>query len=70
MRKKSKNPPCPKCTSTDTIPIEYGYPIPELMEASEKGKVKLGGCVISNDMCDYYCKTCKHEWDSTNGDLS
>jgi hypothetical protein len=70
MRKKSKNPPCPKCTSTNTIPIEYGYPIPELMEASEKGKVKLGGCVISNDMYDYYCKTCKHEWDSTNGDLS
>jgi DNA-directed RNA polymerase subunit RPC12/RpoP len=70
MKKKEQYPPCPKCASKDVIPVVYGYPGPGLMEASEKGKVKLGGCVISHDMYEYFCKTCKHEWGSILGDLS
>ena len=36
---------CPSCnTSENVIKIVYGYPKPSLMEDSNKGNVKLGGC--------------------------
>ena len=30
---------CPKCDSTDIVPIIYGYPGPELMEDSALRKI-------------------------------
>lgn len=60
-----KNIICPKCKSKNIIPIVYGYPSLEAMEASEKGLIKLGGCVILIDGCknpDRYCKDCGNEW--------
>ena len=41
---------CPKCDSTDIVPIVYGYPGPELIEASALRKVEIGGCVIEEDV--------------------
>ncbi len=41
---KATAPPCPKCNSNaDVIPIVYGYPGDELIKASERGEVALGG---------------------------
>jgi len=53
---------CPKCKSTNTIPIGYGFPGPEIWEEVEKGNLKLGGCVIEKDNPDMFCKDCKSEW--------
>ena len=41
----------------------YEFPAPEAMEEAEKGKLKLGGCMINEidggGMADRYCKDCK-----------
>ncbi len=55
--------PCPICKKTDmVIPIVYGYPGPELFKMSEKGKIKLGGCCISPENTEWYCKRDKKEF--------
>ena len=38
---------CPTCNAGKLIPIVYGLPLRELMEQSERGEVKLGGCIIT-----------------------
>lgn len=55
---------CPYCKSKNVIPVVYGYPGPKMMEASARGEIKLGGCVITIDGCDNdaYCKDCDREW--------
>jgi len=53
---------CPRCNSEDTVPIVYGYPGPELAEASMRGEVALGGCVVFPDAPEYTCRSCGHEW--------
>lgn len=59
---------CPKCASKNTVKIVYGYPGPELMMKYKEGKVKLGGCVISFDNPDTYCKDCEHSFMSVSLD--
>lgn len=51
---------CPKCNSTDTMPILYGEPA-EYLGLYDK-KVKHGGCMISPDNPEYYCDACENEW--------
>lgn len=53
---------CPNCGSKDTLKIIYGYPSYALFLEAEAGKVKLGGCCLSIDSPEYFCKICKHEW--------
>ena len=55
---------CPYCKSKNVIPIVYVYPGSEMMEASIKGEINLGGCMISLDGADNdaYCKDCDREW--------
>ena len=53
---------CPRCNSEDVLPIIYGLPGPELTEASIRGKVALGGCVVFPDAPDYTCNNRGHEW--------
>lgn len=50
---------CPKCKSENIIPIMYGYPAPEAMEAATAGELKLGGCEVYIDECDMPDKFCK-----------
>ena len=58
-----KNRSCPKCSSVkDVIPIGYGYPDVEMREDGRAGKVHLGGCIISDDSPEWYCKACRYEW--------
>ena len=53
---------CPKCGLKNSVKIVYGMPSYELFEEAEVGKVKLGGCVITEDSPEYCCKDCEHEW--------
>lgn len=57
-----KNPKlnCPKCkTNREVIPILYGYPSYEGFKKAEAGKLKLGGCEITEDSPQFYCKACQ-----------
>jgi hypothetical protein len=50
---------CPWCESTDTIPVLYGMPTYEAFEASERGELEIGGClVLDPDGRDFVCKAC------------
>ena len=48
---------CPVCHKTDqVIPILYGYPSWQLGQESKKGIVRLGGCCVSSENPEWYCK--------------
>ena len=55
---------CPKCGSTKTVPILYGYPSYEAFEAAERGEILLGGCEMIDGMPheDYGCLECRYRW--------
>jgi len=55
-------PECPYCRSRKVVHIVYGMPRSELMEASERGEVELGGCVIGENDPDWHCKKCGQQW--------
>jgi hypothetical protein len=55
---------CPRCGSTRVAEIVYGLPSAELLEASRKGKIALGGCVIEPDIPTWLCRACGEEWGS------
>jgi hypothetical protein len=58
MKKKT----CPRRRSKNVIPIMYGYPTSEAGDEAEKGLIKLGGCCVSDDDPQWYCKDCKKEF--------
>lgn len=42
-----QRPDCPKCKNNKyVIPIEYGYPGPEMSKEASKGNIRLGGCCV------------------------
>ena len=55
---------CPECGSRRVVPIEYGMPGGDGIEASERGELVLGGCCIVTDpegrfaMPDRACLDC------------
>ena len=54
---------CPECNDEGSIvEIAYGYPGAEMIEKYEKGEIKLGGCMVSEDNPDWHCNKCDHEW--------
>jgi len=58
-----KNKYCPVCKKKDkVIPIVYGLPSQGLLKESKKGKVRLGGCMISGCDPSWYCKRDKKEF--------
>ena len=57
------NMTCPTCNKKDeVIPIIYGYPSDRMFRKADKGKIKLGGCVISGCDPKWYCKRDKTEF--------
>ena len=50
---------CPNGHTDLLIPIVYGLPGKRLMKKSKKGKIKLGGCIVTDCDPKWYCK--KHE---------
>ena len=53
------NARCPSCGSGDVVPIVYGYPDEELWEASARGELHIGGCVVEPDQPTHACGTCR-----------
>ena len=53
---------CPRCGSEDVVPILYGMPTEEAVEASVRGEIALGGCVVFPDAPQNHCRNCGHEW--------
>lgn len=50
-------PICPICGKRDqVIRILYGYPAEEAQKDEAAGKIKLGGCVIHEDIKKWHCK--------------
>ncbi len=57
------DPNCPAC-GAGMIPVEYGLPGEELIEAAERGEVRIGGCTVEPDSPDFVCLgTESHEWE-------
>ncbi len=57
--RKSKVSSCPECGKTDVVvPILYGYPSDEAMEAAERDEIVLAGCMASETDPSYYCRRC------------
>ena len=48
----------PRCCGDRMIPIVYGMPDAKLIEASQRGEAKIGGCVIHDDMPLFVCRRC------------
>ena len=48
----------PRCCDDPMTPIVYGMPGPELVSASTRGEVELGGCCISDDEPMFRCQRC------------
>lgn len=59
---KDIRPSCPNCDSTSVIPVMYGLPDKKLMKMHENGKIHHHGCVLSENMPEWHCKACGHEW--------
>ena len=54
----SKPERCPSCAGWRVVPIVYGMPGPDLIGASERGEVLLGGCCISERDPAWCCLDC------------
>ena len=58
-----KNKSCPVCQMKDkVIPIAYGLPSAGLLKDAKKGKVRIGGCLITGCDPHWYCKRDKIEF--------
>lgn len=59
---KLRKPNCPyHGNKEDVVRIIYGFPMPSLEDRAKRGEVKLGGCVISENDPQWYCKKCKKD---------
>lgn len=55
-------PECPECGSIDVIPIIYGPPSKDLLEAEASGLCIVGGQNMSHTDPEWHCNDCEHEW--------
>lgn len=58
MTSTTQLPACPACGSADAVRIACGYPSHEMFEASERGEISLGGCIVGPESPDYECRGC------------
>lgn len=60
-----RNSLCPHCGADAAVPIVYGMPGPEAMEAAERQEAVLAGCVVSGDDASAACTQCGSTWASS-----
>jgi len=55
---------CPECKSKNVAWIFWGYPgdMSTIKEELDKGKIVLGGCIITNQDPKWECNECLHIW--------
>lgn len=56
---KGYKPHCPKNPLDKFIPIVYGFPSPKMFKKAKAGKIRLGGCIVTDCDPHYYCP--KHD---------
>ena len=54
---------CPRCGSTEWIPILYGLPVGEATEAAERGEIAISGCLYLSDSPNVECRRCSTRYD-------
>jgi hypothetical protein len=47
---------CPRQHADSLIPVVYGLPGRKLMREASKGRVRLGGCIVTGCDPEWYCK--------------
>ena len=60
--KDRKWPGCPDCGSDDVATIVYGHPDVSIMDDAQEGRIKLGGCCVTEDDPEWHCWKCAREW--------
>ncbi len=57
---------CPRCKAQEKyiIPIKYGEPRTEQLEAEKRGEIMIGGCDFSKDSPRNYCTKCKSKFNN------
>ena len=58
---------CPRCGERSPVRIVYGYPMGDMIEASERGEIVLGGCMMSPQSPSWHCRRCGREWADEGG---
>ena len=58
MATTGKTSEAPHCCDNEMTPIVYGMPGPKLVEASMRGEVELGGCLIEDEAPMFVCQRC------------
>lgn len=53
--------PCPRCGGVG-IPVVFGLPGPELVEAAMRGETIIGGCIVSDAGPSHECVVCEFRW--------
>lgn len=61
--RRKDSEPCPRCGSPDIVPIMYGLPGPEMMEAANQGRIALGGCCVGERDPQKQCNACGSQFD-------
>jgi hypothetical protein len=61
VKGRETRPTCPDC-GAELIPVAYGMPSREMMEASMRGEVALGGCCITDCDPDVECPACERRF--------
>jgi len=57
-------PACPTCSAA-AVPILYGLPVSEAVDAAERGLLVLGGCIVADDSPQWRCPA-GHEWSTSD----
>jgi hypothetical protein len=70
MTKPASQLSCPKCSSVDRMPIVYGHWGVDDFEASRRGEVMIGGCVMELGMPRWHCRQCGERYGETPGALA
>lgn len=61
-----EKPKCPKCGTSDAIPVIYGLPTPEAEERAQRGELILGGCCVHEGHDpEWFCESCENKWSET-----
>lgn len=53
---------CPRCKSKNIIDIVYGFPNQKALKEAEKGKIHLGGCEVTENDPNRFCRDCLKEF--------
>lgn len=60
---------CSKCKSAATVPIVYGKPTYETMEAGKYGLIQMADCLIEDARINRHCKACGCDFISVENGL-